>query len=532
MTFPPALQGKVDAAPLTSNPGVPTSPLPRLGPLATPSQALPDRVIATPTSENVNVPPRRIAPEDDPNVRRDFEARIAAATAALNRTPSINASLQRKSTKRGGALKISSPTLVSSSASLEGTPLTHDETPIDPGMAKALEKASGSGRKMTMRWRKLGFRRGPSVSAAPDVLSPPDSTQLQTALRLEDPIALRAASSSEAPKFSPIVPSNKISQSQSPDLNAFRFPASAPRPAPFTAIEAATIDLAMPVNVNGQGRDRNASGPSTGLSAPPILAEVLHSPSSSTDSAVMKFIEAGRAVGLNDAQLHDMLVAKGMLDQSDDDVGAHMGRSAVQAANPVRKPSQDKKTAKGLFRSLSRKKSQPSKADTPLELSSEPVPRNTIVRRTLLVPSEAPFLAPTTLFDEQASPASPRDQSQRKLSIKRKPLNLTKEDHVLVQNSPSGRVRKVSTATTTSTLSEEVSQAEETAGLEFLQAGATWDRSTSSVNPCEGLSDSGSLYDIYDDYVNQENLASPTQSRRVAAIPSPGKRSTHAVEIT
>jgi len=401
-------------------------------------------------------------------------------------------------------------------------------------MAKALEKASGSSRKMTMRWRKLGFRRGPSVSAAPDVLSPPDSTQLQTALRLEDPIALRAASSPEAPKFSPVVPSTKISQSQSPDLNAFRFPASAPRPALFTAIEAATMDLAMPVNVNGQGRDRNASGPSAGLSAPPILAEVqvLHSPSSSTDSAVMKFIEAGRAVGLNDAQLHDMLVAKGMLDQSDHDIGAHMGRSAVQAANPVRKPSQDKKTAKGLFRSLSRKKSQPSKAETPLELSSEPVPRNTIVRRTLLVPSEAPFLAPTTLFNEQASPASPCDQSQRKLSIKRKPLNLTKEDHVLVQNSPSGRVRKVSTATTTSALSEEVSRAEETAGLESLQAGATRDRSTSSVNPSEGLSDSGSLYDIYDDYANQENLASPTQSRRVAAIPSPGKRSTHAVEIT
>ena len=59
--------------------------------------------------------------DEDPDVRRDFEARIAQATAALQKTPSTR--LSRKNT-RNKAIKIGSPTLLQTSANLQVSPLT------------------------------------------------------------------------------------------------------------------------------------------------------------------------------------------------------------------------------------------------------------------------------------------------------------------------------------------------------------------------------------------------------------------------
>jgi hypothetical protein len=59
--------------------------------------------------------------DEDPDVRRDFEARIAQATAALQKVPSVK--LSRKNTKNK-AIKIGSPTLLQTSATIQVSPLT------------------------------------------------------------------------------------------------------------------------------------------------------------------------------------------------------------------------------------------------------------------------------------------------------------------------------------------------------------------------------------------------------------------------
>jgi hypothetical protein len=61
-------------------------------------------------------------PEDDINRVRDFEARIAQATAQLKITPSVRTK-RRPSTKGGAAMSIGTPTLINSSANIKVTPI-------------------------------------------------------------------------------------------------------------------------------------------------------------------------------------------------------------------------------------------------------------------------------------------------------------------------------------------------------------------------------------------------------------------------
>jgi hypothetical protein len=149
----------------------------------TPSAEGHDDMIHTPVSDQLsrnpsarnpaNIREGKVALDEDPEVRRDFEARIAAATAALNRTPTTSGSkLERKPTKKG-VFSISSPKLVSSSSNVPTNPLSPPEAPIDASTKKALEKTSGSG-KGSGRWRKLGFRSRPSVSGqnTPETATP------------------------------------------------------------------------------------------------------------------------------------------------------------------------------------------------------------------------------------------------------------------------------------------------------------------------------------------------------------------------
>lgn len=567
-------------SPLQQPPNRKVSPGDRAAPIVAPRRSAPlpppepstsvpletpvDEIVTTPSTSILSrKPSRRVAPEDDPDVRRDFEARIAAATAALNRTPSVTASLSRKNTKRG-AIKISSPTLVSSSAKLGGnTPVTPSESPIDPGVAKALEKASGSGSKMSMRWRKLGFKRGPSISNNPEIYSPPPSAMSAAqASRLEEPISLPGLNSPpEPPKSAPLIlPSaNKGKQDNtgSPDLNAFRFPHQEHGP---TAVGRSQSTRAEPSGGIRQvmGKIRRGRSDETVPEEPPVSlvpatsVRNLHSPTSSSDSAIAKFVEAGRAVGLNDEQLHEMLVAKGMVKQPQGDHAApplaHVPPpvkpsqpSKPPVAQVTRAPSIEKKStgAKGIFRSLSRKKSRPSLPDSAEKpgapASADPVPRNTIVRRTLVMPSDLPHAGYLNPLDSPSSSQGRPSPNQRKLSIKRKPLNLTREDHALVHGSPPAHQRKVSIATTSSAVSDRAGNA----GLGFLHPGSNPGRSNSSITPSEGetasmtrSSTGGSLYDLYGDDGNQETLMSPTATGTSPGIAStPAKRLTQAIEI-
>lgn len=479
-----------DSTPLVRHPAfdVPkrTAPAPPPVPAETPSGEL---EVVTPTTVTKSRP--EPSAEEDAK-RRDFEARVAAATAALNRTPSAaQPRLERKNTKKGAAMVISSPTLVSSSTKLSGTALV---TP--PGISpttKALERASGSSSKMSMRWRKLGFKKQ-SVSGTAALASPPP-----TADRLEDAIAL---------KQTPPVPSGST---VSPNLNAFRFP---------------TNQGSLPSRIRDAVAPRN-----------------LHTPSSSSDSAVAKFVEAGRAVGLSDDELNEMLIAKGMVPrQSEAPVASNPVNGNV--APPTKSPvaAQDSrlkspvpapspviadKPSKNLFRALSRSKKAKPAAEIP-PLLSEPLPtRAQIVRRTLLVPTEAAG-PESTVMNGPASPSSSRDQyGQRKNSIKRKPVNFTREDQALVSESPSSQSRKPSAASSSKT---------ENAGLGFLNPQSALEPPGSIKSDSASLrpsSTDGSLYDLYGDESQdavQELLSSPRKGQ--AQSGSEIRRSAQAVEIT
>ena len=544
-----------------------------------PSEQNDEYVFPPPSSQlSRNTSSRKIAPENDPEVRRDFEARIAAATAALNRTPSKSLPrLERKNTKRGAAMVISSPTLVSSSAKLHGAPLSPPGNSIDPAIARALEKSSGSGNKRSLRW-KLGFRKGPSISGNDSISSKPTPSPFDH--HLEEPIALKSG------EFESSAKTQGATNASQPDLNSFRFP--------HTFGARSTDDLrkfdtrpARPVaehsgsglrGLMGMRRGRSDEKPQE--STPPIVhvpsssvpPKPLHTPTSSNDSAIAKFIDAGRAVGLNDIQMSEMLIQKGMLNRSQTSASSKSFPSIAPTSalsqpppGPItrdaslkRQPSMDKKAgqggAKGLLRSLSRGKKSGVKKDqvigtaAPSSTSAKETEvraaRKMVVRRTLLVPSEngsinsvspnATLPSPLSNLDSPDSSLHRPGASERKASVKRKPLNLSREDQALVSSSPNSHRRKVSIGTTSSDRSN---TNVENAGLGFLHPPNLVGERTTSMTGTEAPSDStslrrssggGSLYDLYSEGGTdgvQETLVSPAQPDHNS------KRLTQAVEI-
>lgn len=508
--------------------------------------------------------------DEDPEVRRDFEARIAAATAALNRTPSLGGSkLERKPTKKGAVVNISSPKLLSSSSNVTGTPLTPPEP--DPAMKKALDKSSGSGKKMSGKWRKLGFRRGPSLggqsqqSATTDEPTPPTPPIGS----IPPPLGATPTTEKKLEEAINLAPGSGIS----PDLDNFKFPPIAGRVPKNPALRNRPISPPMPYlpsmqQVSSPQVDFTTPTPSSTVQREravmpdqPALTptQTSHSHSSSSDSAVAKFIESGRALGLNQAQLDQMLHANGMLDRSATSASSksyqstaatthsqppsghsHKG-SIPQSAPPQvsthpqahsREPSGSQphepelKSKGGLLRAFSKSKGKSKGRDTPetdRTKPTEPVPsRNKVVRRTILVPTEP--LTPTMPKSPSAitdSPDTNRSAPGRKQSIKRKPLNLSREDQALVSNSPppSGHRRTFSAGTAYSNMSDAVSDNNQPAnkGLGFLHPLGTSSRSMTggasgsltgiSETPSDRLStDSrrrsstgGSLYDLYGD---------------------------------
>ena len=506
-----------------------------------------DEIIFTPPSASVKQTAKQgqLPPEDDPEVRRDFEARIAAATAALNRTPSSGPSSQQewKSAKRS-AMVISSPQLTSSSTKASSTPKTPARNPSDPAMAKVLEKTSGSSGKMSLRWRKLGFRKASLASEAEAIPSPTASPRA-VALRdkLEEPIALR------------------IGDTDSSDLKAFSFP---PKTAESSGNDHQPLTPASPPGHSGlvtvhqhmgdtpsrgsnrEAADNSSSGarwpavsrqiesaqgahpgqPSAPIDLSALLPESPHVPTSSGESAIARFIAAGRVLGLNDEQLNDMLTQKGMLKRS----GTTASSSSMQFTAPTslapsspspasvdvaRMPLTEKGT-RSLFRSLSKGMKQNAKSATSSTTDvGGAVDHNTVVRRTLLIPSEPepipqvtpqPYRSPNVNFDSPDLTLAKNGFRQRKLSVKRKPLNLTQEDRELVSSSPPAHKRQFSSDTAASGKSgnSDDEPVPEPAGLGFLHPNAHVDPSTSpflsaSLSETGGSSRGGSFYDYYNE---------------------------------
>ncbi|WVW80598.1 hypothetical protein I302_102584 [Kwoniella bestiolae CBS 10118] len=473
----------------------------------------------------------RVPLEQDPEVRKDFEARIAAATAALNHTPSVsNSKLDRKFSKKGAPMVISSPKLVSSTANVPTTPLT-PENQVETGSAKTSEKSSGSGSKMSLKWKKFTGLRSkgrsfsgnevtpfPAAQPTQTKLSPTKQLQQQqhqqmlsqqqqqsklspiqnvamgqggpqrsasasVAQRLKDPIHLRADDHPEAPPSAP------------PNLDAFRFPPPPERAGPPPAVQQQEVPSppsslghssglkhvmskmkrskeTSPPPQQPQGRSQspvstqsNAMGPLPAIDAV-TEQQPRHTPTSSDDDARNKFIEAGRALGLNEGQLNDMLAAKGMAGTTSTAL-APIGPSPPPAVpvNTDEKAVKQEKEKKGLFRSLSKaRKAQPSpspatigglapSAPVPEPIPIPPAQDRVIVRRTMILPEglniipSTPSLAShTPKIPESPDSASLRPglNQPRKQSIRRKPLKLSEEDHELVSNSPPAHRRNFS----------------------------------------------------------------------------------------
>lgn len=569
---------------------------PPLTSVQTPSAEGHDEMIHTPVSDQLsrnpsarnpaNIREGKVALDEDPEVRKDFEARIAAATAALNRTPTTSGSkLERKPTKKG-VFSISSPKLVSSSSNLHTNPLTPPEAPIDASTKKALEKTSGSG-KGSGRWRKLGFRSRPSVSgqnasetatpSVPQPVTPSKSTTTSPALGPTPKTEKNLAAAIKLPHDSPI----------SPDLDNFKFPPVANKQPRNPAIRDRPISPPMPYQPTMQQVAEQMPQSSAGLrSENDNLSNEQDAKSrdhshSSSDSTVAKFIESGRALGLNQEQLDQMLVANGMLDRSVTTASSRSYQSSAPTPNslsnstasvsqaqlqsltrdPSTTQSNEPKAKGGLFRSFSKKKGKAAEVPTPaapVPQIQEPVaePRNVVVRRTLLLP-HPPTLptGPTTPTKNKAGSAFESPDSTRKFaggrkqSIKRKPLNLTREDHELVSNSPpaSAHRRNFSTGTIQSNRSGDIPDNQPgNKGLGFLHplAGSTRSQGQGHSSSFAGLHSSpgglsqisdgskrrsstgGSLYDLYGGHdADEEETLANDPARQVEG------HSSQAVEI-
>ena len=549
----------------------------------TPSAEGHDEMIHTPISDQLsrnpsarnpaNIREGKVALDEDPEVRRDFEARIAAATAALNRTPTTSGSkLERKPTKKG-VFSISGPKLVSSSSNVPTNPLTPPEAPIDASTKKALEKTSGSG-KGSGRWRKLGFRSRPSQSGQntpesatpapmPRPVTPSKSTTTSPALGPTPKTEKNLAAAIKLPTDSPI----------SPDLDNFKFPPIGNKQPRNPAIRDRPISPPMPYQPTMQ---QVAEMTPRALYVEPDVGGTKQSnvdqaaksgdhSHSSSDSTVAKFIESGRALGLNQEQLDQMLVANGMLDRSATATSSRPSQSSVNTSNSlsnstasvsqtqlqslVRNPSvsqaSEPKAKGGLFRSFSKKKGKAAGPQTPAAPEPKvqeplPEPRNVVVRRTLLLPHPPTLPAgPTTPTKNKTGSAFESPDSIRKFaggrkqSIKRKPLNLTREDHELVSSSPptSAHRRNFSTGTIQSNRSGDIPDNQPgNKGLGFLHplAGSTRSQGQGHSSSFSGLNSSpggqsrisegskrrsstgGSLYDLYGGHdADEEEMLAP-----------------------
>lgn len=411
---------------------------------------------------------------------KDFRTRIAAATAALNRNHSLQgARLERKNTKRGAAMVISSPKLLSSTAKVPTHPLTHPDHPavVDSILEKSLEKMSGSGSKMSQRWKKL-MKKGPSISSS-EVFKPvqpisaadsglwnPNSipqpapiarlqrSNSQSASRtLEAPIQLRQGT----------ITATSLS-SATPDFKSFQFPPRIDQREGLKADHKTCTTSAI-----SQVPAQVITPPNTTVHGGALLnqpSERTQSPNE--DIAILNFLQAGRQLGLTEDHLKAMLVQKEMLNHS----GTMASKdSALPNTEPILKlsPSSSarqrspapiwqaeqpstmiKQKKEGLFRSLSKKARElPTRMRTPEPPRKEvmtpvsaprPLHDKVVLRRTMIFPDGlTPSAAQMTSDVTPGSPSSSNvggQPSQRKLSVRRKPLNLSKEDRELVSNSP------------------------------------------------------------------------------------------------
>lgn len=307
---------------------VPASELPKGPPPPRPQHPAEAPVVlpVAPTTPEAAV----VKAEEEEDARHDVEMRIRQANAELFRAPSKSAHKRSLSKKH-----ISTPTLVSTSHNQPTTPITP---------AKSEEKERHLGRKMSMRWKKLVHKKSSisgtdAIPAAPAVVATPvtnhrknkshDNTHPPT------PPSPKAAKQPKPPvpplpKSPPEPVIKKANPTPRSDISAFKFPYASNG----NGANGTHSDDTPKVN----GRIAKGGPPpwgaqsKTNLSStqsPPLKSNLkatnndasrrAHTPTASDSSvaeSIHKFMEAGRAVGLDDDRLNDVLVQNAILDRS------------------------------------------------------------------------------------------------------------------------------------------------------------------------------------------------------------------------
>ena len=515
------------------------------------------KLLSPETAPNVSttdVPDAKIpiSIRNDPAVIRDFEERIAKATAMLQRTPSVKP-LSRKGTKRGQTPKvISSPQLVSSTAQIPTTPLSppgtasRSQQEIDPTIARALEKASGT--KMSARIKRLaGFKKTPVLEST--TLASPASLNAAHG-GLAAPIDLQSGSGS-APAVMDHFRFPSFSNPSTPNLSAVVEP-SAPLGGPSSI-------PSPPSSANPQGlrgvmtrfkRNRKKSdaalgrpeSPGFGLVEPKELKALVKSmpgqppkpepptlqlrnsnssqksgptgngtsPAPPGEAAISQLYSAADALGLDAAGLDHLLASSSTTP------------SAVRTSD----------TALG--------DSAPPLPPSILRSTSKPGENLSVVRRTIIIPHNS-MSAPEPIAEEPELQV-PFEGTQRKLSIKRKPVKLNLSDRELVSGDHQ-RAGSISSVRTDNLVAiDESSSAVGPSSPRVRQNSGTSDllsptravgsfqlpnspSAQSFATSQRRSSAGGSFYDLYADYHDEDPIA---ESSDRAPIPT---RNSHAVEI-
>jgi hypothetical protein len=401
----------------------------------------------------------RVWLDDDPEAKRDIEKRIANATSDLFRAPSRTA--HKRSLSKTARKQISSPTLLSYSANVPTVPIaTLDDS---------AHKRNGSGdkpkHKLSLRWKRKGKKSAegtpPPPSSLPGKFATPSTAQASAA-------NTPASASSNAKSVNSPTPAPR--KKSDADLNGFRFP-----------------NTPSSTSVNRDASKETTRAPPAPSQAPmhtptrslPTVAQVVelskktHRPTGSEDSvAVAKFFESGRAVGLSEAQLQDMLQQNATLNRSGTTTSSRShGSTAPTSARSHGQSPQPSSPPAGTVHLGNGVKLQPpaslARMPTPVveqadaasihsvRASSDiaaPAPepaQPVVVRHTVIMPEEMD--RPQT--PQQQGFLQPQGQKSptRSNSIRRKPVQMTDEDRDLLSRSPKSSYAPSASSYTAST---------------------------------------------------------------------------------
>ncbi|GMK56762.1 hypothetical protein CspeluHIS016_0306020 [Cutaneotrichosporon spelunceum] len=379
----------------------------------------------------------RVWLDDDPEAKRDIEKRIANATSDLFRAPSRSA--HKRALSKSARKQISSPTLVTYSATVPTVPITNVEDNTHQRTGSGDNKPK---RKLSLRWKRKGKKSTegtpPPPSSLPSKFATPSTAQASTGNTTV------SATSNARPAVSSTPATRKNDETE---LNGFRFP---------NTPSSTSVDK----EIKNASREPEGSVQAPTRSLPTVaqvveLSKKTHRATGSEDTVAMaKFFDAGRAVGLSEAQLQDMLRQNATLNRSGTNTSSRShGSTAPTSARSHGQSPQPSSPPAGTVHLGNGVKLQPpasfARMPTPaVEKSAaesirserassdiaDSAPPVVIVSHTVIM-AEDMDLAPNTPRSGFLQ-SEPTRSPTRSNSIRRKPVPLTSDDRDLLSRSP------------------------------------------------------------------------------------------------